>query len=144
MNDVKLDEVYFFLLERTVRQFRVRSKKFLSEHGIDVSSEQWVIMKRIYEKEGINQREIAGITYKDPASVTRIIDLLEKQELVSRKDIDGDRRSYNMFLTKKGKQLVEKIIPLAKELRTQGLKSVSRTELDTLKKVLDKIYANLS
>jgi DNA-binding MarR family transcriptional regulator len=144
MNDLKLDEVYLFLLERTVRQFRVKSKKFLSSYGVDISGEQWVILKRIYEQEGINQREIAGLTYKDPASVTRMIDLLEKQELVNRRDIDGDRRSYNLFLTKKGIVLVEKVIPLAKELRKQGIKSISKQDMETFKNVLNKIYENLS
>lgn len=144
MNDLKLDEVYLYLLERTVRQFRIRSKKFLSSYGVDISGEQWVILKRIYEQEGINQREIAGLTYKDPASVTRMIDLLEKQELVNRRDIDGDRRSYNLFLTKKGIALVEKVIPLAKELRKQGIKSISKQDMETFKNVLNKIYENLS
>ncbi len=144
MNDLKLDEVYLYLLERTVRQFRVKSKKFLSSYGVDISGEQWVILKRIYEQEGINQREIAGLTYKDPASVTRMIDLLEKQELVNRRDIDGDRRSYNLFLTKKGITLVEKIIPLAKELRKQGIKGISKQDMETFKNVLNKIYDNLS
>lgn len=144
MNDLKLDEVYLYLLERTVRKFRVKSKKFLSSYGVDISGEQWVILKRIYEQEGINQREIAGLTYKDPASVTRMIDLLEKQELVNRRDIDGDRRSYNLFLTKKGITLVEKIIPLAKELRKQGIKGISKQDMETFKNVLNKIYDNLS
>ena len=143
MKDLKLDEVYFFLLERTVRQFRKFSKEQLGKRGVEISSEQWVILKRVSEQEGINQKEIANLTYKDPASVTRMVDLMAKKGWIERQPIEGDRRAYGLHLTKAGKDFVKKMIPAAQELRAMGLSGISQKELENLKKTLNKIYENM-
>jgi len=143
MKDLKLDEVYFFLLERTVRQFRKFSKEKLGERGMEISSEQWVILKRVSEQEGINQKEIANLTYKDPASVTRMVDLMAKKGWIERQPIEGDRRAYGLHLTKEGKDFVKKMLPAAKELRAMGLENISQKELENFKKTLNKIYENM-
>ncbi|MFK7771095.1 MAG: MarR family winged helix-turn-helix transcriptional regulator [Saprospiraceae bacterium] len=143
MKGLKLDEVYFFLLERTVRQFRKFSKEKLGERGIEISSEQWVILKRVSEQEGINQKEMANLTYKDPASVTRMVDLMAKKGWIERQPIVGDRRAYGLHLTKEGKEFVKKMMPAAQDLRAMGLSGISQKELETLKKTLNKIYENM-
>ncbi len=144
MNDLKLEEVYFYLLERTVRQFRKYSQALFTEHNIYISGDQWVILKRISEREGINQKEIADQTYKDPASVTRMLDLLEKQQLVKRVAVENDRRTYALFLTEQGKELVTRIKPLATKARQKGLEGFNTDDHERLKLLLNKIYENLS
>lgn len=144
MEDLKLDEVYFFLLERTVRQFRKFSKEKLKSQGIEISGEQWVILKRVSEQEGINQKEIANLTYKDPASVTRMVDLMAKKGWITRQPILGDRRAYGLHLTDQGRTVVEKMIPAAQNLRAMGLQGISPKELEDLKNTLNKIYENMS
>jgi len=143
MGDLKLEEVYFFLLERTIRQFRRYSQQVFDAHNIPLTGDQWVVLKRISEQEGINQREIADLTYKDPASVTRILDLLEKQALVSRKPVENDRRTYALFLTKDGRKLVEKVTPIAIEVRKKGLDGLTQKDAKQLQSILNKIYENL-
>ena len=144
MKDLNLEEVYFYLLERAVRQFRKYSQQLLDEQGITLSGEQWVVLKRISENEGINQREIAELTYKDPASVTRMLDLLEKQDLVSRQPVENNRRTYALFLTIEGKKLVKKITPIAVAARKKGLENIREKDVEKLKQVLNQIYDNLS
>lgn len=144
MSDFVLDDVYVYLLERTVRQFRKYAQSALREEGINITGDQWVVVKRISEQPGINQREIASLTYKDPASVTRILDLLEKKEFVKREPVEGDRRTYSLYLTKDGETLVKKIIPLAKKMQKKGLEDVSEKELEAFKGTLNKIYKNFS
>lgn len=137
-----LDEVYIYLLQRTTRQFKKYSQAVLKGNDIDVTGDQWVIIKRISEQEGISQREVANLTYKDPASVTRILDLLEKKELVVRQAILSNRRTYALFLTKKGKELVEKVLPLAVDMRSKGLKGIKADDIAVFHKVLNLIYKN--
>ncbi|MDX1941115.1 MAG: MarR family transcriptional regulator [Saprospiraceae bacterium] len=142
MEDLKLEEVYLFLLERTVRQFRKYSQQLFEANDIRITGDQWVVLKRISENEGINQREIANLTYKDPASMTRILDLLEKQELVVRQPVENNRRTYALFLTKEGRTLVEKIIPLAISARKKGLENIQPEDAQKLMQVLNKMYEN--
>ena len=144
MKDIKLEEVYIYLLERTIRQCKKYSQSALAEIDVKITGDQWVILKRIYEGEGISQREIASLTYKDPASVTRTLDILEKKTLIERKAVNNDRRAYSLYLTKAGKNLVEKITPVAKDVRKKGLKGISPTEQEQFKSLLNKIYDNFS
>ena len=139
----KLEDVYFFLLERTVRRFRKFSQREFSKRSIDLSSEQWVVIKRVYESPGITQKEIAESTYKDPASVTRMIDLLEKKDMLVRGIEKEDRRAFSISLTNDGNKCVEDILPLAAEMRKFGFKSVSNSDKAVFIKVLNKIYENL-
>lgn len=143
MKEKKLEEIYFFLLESTVRQFRKFSQREFAKREIDISGEQWVILKRTRENPGLTQKELAETTYKDPASVTRMIDLLEKRNFVERKSSLEDRRSYGIYLTDEGQDFVDGVLPLAKEMREYGLKGVSEKDRIIFVDVLKKIYTNL-
>jgi len=144
MNDnKKIDSIYFFLLERAVRRFKKFSHREMSKRGFDISGDQWIILRRAYEQPGISQKEIANSTYKDPASVTRMIDLLEKRGLLERQDHGNDRRSHCIFLTTNGLEFVKNILPMASEMQEFGLRNVSENDKQTFVKVLNEIYNNL-
>ncbi len=142
MKDIPLEEVFIYLIERTERQIKRFANAALKAEDIEISPEQWALLKRISEREVINQRELAELTFKDPASVTRTLDLLEKLGLVRRENMEGDRRAYNLYLTDAGQDLVNRITPIAMTVRAQGLKNISPEELEQFKKTLHKIYEN--
>ena len=54
---------------------------------------------------GINQIDLAESVYKDPASITRILDLLIKKDYVRKRVNEADRRRYDLILTKTGQQV---------------------------------------
>ncbi len=144
MKDLTLDEVFIYLIERTEKQTKRYANAALKNAGVEITPEQWAILKRISERAVINQREISDLTFKDPASVTRALDVLEEKGWVKRMEMENDRRAYNLFLTEAGEAMVAKITPLAQAIRAQGLKNVSTEELAQLKAVLHKIYENYS
>ncbi len=144
MKDLTLDEVFIYLIERTEKQTKRYAHAALKNAGVEITPEQWAILKRISERAVINQREISDLTFKDPASVTRALDVLEEKGWVKRVDMENDRRAYNLLLTEAGEAMVAKITPLAQAIRAQGLKNVSAEELEQLKLVLHKIYENYS
>ena len=137
------EEQCFELLERTVRRYKKFIQGEFSKRGIELSSEQWAVIQQVYEKPGISQTEIAESIYKDPASITRMIDLLEKKELLVRGSIKDDRRAFSISLTNEGLKYVEEILPLTFEMRKFGMRSLSATELAAFLKVLNRIYDNL-
>ncbi|MEL7226573.1 MAG: MarR family transcriptional regulator [Cyanobacteria bacterium J06576_12] len=146
MNDLALEDVYVYLLERTIREIKRDFNRRLKAAfpGLTITSDQWVILKRISERESLNQREVAAVTGKDPASITRTLDLLAKKNWVERQDVPGDRRAYQVVLTAEGQELVEQLIPLAQATREAGLANVTAEEFESLKTVLNKIYSNVS
>lgn len=143
MQDQPLQGVYFFLMERIQRRSKEMTKARMQALKIDLTVDQWILIKRIAEEEGISQKELADTTFKEPAAVTRMLDLLIKKKLIEKKGSVEDRRKYELYLTALGQANYLKALPIAIDIRAQGLEGVSKTELETLKKVLNQIYQNL-
>jgi len=143
MNDEILNEVYLFKLDKAHKQFKKYKTQLFKSNGIDITSDQWVLLKTISENEGLTQRELATKSFKEPASITRTLDLMERKMMVSRMKLD-DRRSYGIYITKSGKKLIKKILPLAKKIRKKGLEGISKKKVIELNIILDRIYENLS
>ncbi|MEP1035198.1 MarR family transcriptional regulator [Ekhidna sp.] len=140
--DKPINEVYFFWMDRTMKAWKKASNKLFRDLGINITSDQWIILKRLSEDSGLTQRELAKSISKDPASVTRILDLLEKEKLIER--VKADRRSFTINLTTAGEDLVKKVLPEAVKYREKGTEGVSADELKIFRNVLDKIRDNFS
>ena len=143
MNNENLEDTYFGLLEKTLRQVRKFSQRELQKRDLKISGEQWLVLKHCHEEAGISQRKIAELTFKDPASVTRMIDLLEQRGLIQRKPAKGDRRSHGLYLTEEGTSFVEQVEPLHQEIKKYGLKGISEKDKDTFQQVFHQICENL-
>lgn len=68
---------------------------------------------------------------------------MEKDGLVDRKPDVNDRRSNLIFLTKKGKQIQEKVMNLVNATVEESIKGISVENIVTVKEVFHKIYQNL-
>ena len=142
--DPKLEEVIFFLIEQTNRRAKAHSQQAFNESGLDVTVEQWVLLKQLQQHPGITQNELAELAIKDAASITRMLDVLQRKGLTLRLDAPGDRRKSLVALTPDGEALIQKHMSLVIQLREQGVKGISNEELALLKSLLLKMQANLS
>lgn len=142
MPNSKLSEVYFFHLEKAYKQFKKYKTDFFKKAGIDITSDQWILLKSISEKEGLNQRDLAKRVFKEPASITRILDILEKKKLVKRESVNNDRRTYELYTSSAGKALIKKVIPMAVDMRAKGVKGLTKKEVVKLNEMLIRIFDN--
>lgn len=140
----KLDEVYIFHLEKAYKQFRKFKTDYFKQRGVDITSDQWILLKGIYESEGISQRSLAEKSYKEPASVTRILDKLESKNWIERKSLLEDRRSHGLYVTDEGQALVERLLPMAVEIRATGTKGFTAQDVVKLNQMLIKLFENFS
>ncbi|ASR48052.1 transcriptional regulator [Paenibacillus kribbensis] len=116
----------------------------LSLKPYDISPEQWLVLYQIYQSEGLNQKEIAAKAVKDQPTTTRIIDLLDKKGWVRRVNSPQDRRAYLLHLTEAGRQLVEKTLPVERDVNLDFVKGISSDELQQFRQTLLQIHANIS
>ena len=85
----------------------------------DINTEQWIILGRLYNKSGeLNQKELAKDTNKEQASITRIINKLEKKGLVKRIASERDRREYLIHITDGGRERYDQTLPKMNEIET--------------------------
>ena len=139
----QLNNVVNFLLEQTVRQMRGYAQRQLDTLQAGITVDQWVILKIIEVRKQISQVELAQVAQKDTASITRILDLLQKKGLTQRIDDEYDRRKYMISLTKDGEVFVLRNLPFVNEIRSQIVRGLSPDEIQNLKSILEKIRSNL-
>lgn len=142
-SEEKLSEVVNFLLEQTVRQIRGYAQRQLDTLESGITVDQWVLLKIIDERRQISQVELAQVSQKDTASITRILDLLQKKDLIRRVDDDYDRRKYLISLTPAGQEFVDRNFPFVNGIRGQIVKGLSAEEIKSLKGILEKIRQNV-
>ena len=124
---------------------RLCTKKFSQNAhklGMDISQDQWIVLGPIWKNKGISQKEIAEYCGKDKTSVTKIIDTLEKKNLVVRVPDQLDHRIKRVVLSNKGKKLFLEVIPVMELTRDQLRKGITDKEIELLRSVLSKIYKN--
>lgn len=137
-----LQNVILFQLDQTSKMAKQHSQRELDQLNIEITVEQWIILKVIHEKPGLSQMELAAETYRDPASITRTLDLLQKKKLVARKPVRLNKRAYSLELTTEGDYFILQNTPLIAEMRQKALRGFSKSEAETLSAMLKKIQGN--
>jgi DNA-binding MarR family transcriptional regulator len=131
-----------FIIYRTALALKSALQRSFKENGYEITGEQWAIIRHLWEEEALSQREIAEKTSKDKPNITRMLDALEKKNLILRQSDPRDRRKYCIYLTKEGKQLYERLLPLTQSLRQRVTQNLAPAEIDLAKEILNKVYHN--
>ena len=125
---------------------RLSTKKFVQNShnsGLDISMDQWIVLGPIWDNDGVSHKEISEYCLKDKTSVTKIIDTLEKKNLVVRVSDQLDHRVKRVVLSNKGKELFLQAIPIMELTRDQLREGITEQDIESLRSVLTKIYNNL-
>lgn len=139
-----LAESIGFQITDVARLVTNRLNTNFKEQGYPVTHEQWSIMIRLWEEDGLTQNKLSILTGKDQPSVSRLINNLEKNELVLRVVHPVDKRTNLIFLTPKGKKLQIGLIEQAQKTVDQISNGIDKEDLDKFLSVLAIIKENLS
>lgn len=115
---------------------------FLS-HGIELTKVQFILLKKLVEKDGLPQHNLACDINRDKASLARLLSTMEKKRMVVRKMCKDDRRINHVFITSYGKTLFTQAVPFIHEFIEAIQKEIPVSELKTAIKVLKKIDNNI-
>lgn len=138
-----IDSSIAYLVGRTSRSIVKRLSKKFSDSGFDVSYEQWSILVHLYRKDGQTQQELARTAVKDKAAVTRLLNILERKNIVLRIPDRNDKRSKLIYLTHKAKEFKIHLIAVVKELLVEAKQDISQDEMARCKSTLNKIFSNI-
>lgn len=130
-------------LVRIGKMTRAIAVQNFTAKNFEVTPEQLTVLAALIDHDGMYQRQIGAITLKDRPNITRIINILEKMELVTRKPDVNKRKIYKIFITDEGRKVFEKVIPTALELWQRTVQGVPEDELKITLKVLQKFKENL-
>ena len=143
-NQFRRGELYSVINGMASTAVARRLQKNFRQAGLEITIEQWSVLYHLWKEDCLSQQELCTRTFRDKPSITRLIDNLEKQNLVKRIPSKSDRRINLVCLTDTAKELQEKTIDLANQTMNEALVGVGREEIETVKQVFQKVYDNLT
>ena len=114
----------------------------MKQNGIKITPQQFTTLARLNSGDGISQKELAEYLMKDCGSITRSLINLEKRGWVRRAESFEDGRTKLVFITDKGKEVFQFVLPLQIERNTQVLKGLSNNDFEQLVAALSKVREN--
>ncbi len=120
--------------------FCVLEMRAAKQTGLKLTMPQFVLLFKISEeKEEVTLKDMAEKLGKDKSAILRMIDLLEKKELVRRAVDQNDRRKNQLLVTKKGERLIAEFREIESELNSELLEGLSDADMETFYKVANHI-----
>jgi MarR family transcriptional regulator, transcriptional regulator for hemolysin len=131
------------LIARLARIWRRESDQALSDHGLSYAT---AIPLLVLSRQGENVRQgvLADELGIEGPSLVRLIDLLQAEGLVERREDPTDRRAKTLHLTRAGETKVEETNRVLRRVRASLLKDIGPEELAITFETLQRIEQRAS
>lgn len=133
-----------FWIHRVYQASRNEMYRVFRAQGEDITPEQWAVLIRLWERDGVAQSELSDATFRDAPTMSRIVDSMERQGLIERRQHPDDGRVRVIHLTRRGKGLEKKLVPLVEAIVAGMADGIDERALVTTRTTLKKMFANLS
>ncbi|AAW87404.1 transcriptional regulator, MarR family [Aliivibrio fischeri ES114] len=108
---------------------------------LDLTYPQYLAMMVIWEKNGINVKDLGHDLHLDSGTLTPLLKRLESKGIVTRERSKEDERIRLVFLTKQGIELKNKALSVPNGIFCKS--QLQLEELQQLKATCEKLLANL-
>lgn len=112
----------------------------LRPEGMTVAT--WRTLVFVSRGGGIMQKELAETIGIEGPSLVRLLDTLERDGLIERREAAADRRGKTVHMMQAGEQCLKGVQGVQEELRAQLLKDITNDELRLCHDVFQRIWAN--
>ncbi|HEY6640613.1 MarR family winged helix-turn-helix transcriptional regulator [Povalibacter sp.] len=129
-----------FLLKDVTRRFTVRFEQHARE--ISLTLVQCKLLLQLEKNEGVSQARLAELTDVEPMMMVRMLDRMEADKLLERRDDPSDRRARRLYLTSKAKPLLEEVDRIAQLTRAEIFAGIGKVEREQFMRVLERVHEN--
>ncbi len=129
------------LIKKAARLFEQVANKDLDKLGVTYA--QTIFLIRLWGKDGQNQMELAKSAGLKQPTVVRLLDRMERDELVIRVRNKDDRRIFNFYLTPKAKKACQKLEAHANTMNSIANKSILKKDIEKLNQLVSSVINNL-
>jgi len=128
-------------------KLRIGMKRYfmlrLKDIELDLTYEMVQVLVHLWKTGESNQQDIVDAVQKNKASITSLLDNLEKRQLVIRVEDPSDRRNKIISVTKLGRAYEAKVAPVIDDVCTRIQYNISETQIRKLTDVLMLMQTNL-
>lgn len=137
----KMDDTLHYLIMANQMLVQKALLEQLKNTGLTIGQPK--ILDYLKEHDGSNQKEIARACFLEAGSLTIILNKMEEKGLIERRILNGNRRSFHIFLTEEGKKKQQLVADAFLEIEKKALSNISEKEYEQFISVYQKIYSNL-
>ncbi len=142
MNKITGVARYGFLIEVTAKKIKQSLQKHFNHQNLNLTVDQWVVLDHVTKYNGISQNVLCDKIFKDAPTVTRIVDILCKKNLIERKGDNSDRRKFNLYMKAEGNEMVGLAQPMVLETQKNGWNDLSDSDYEELVRILTTVNRN--
>ena len=135
------DNVIGFLISQAADVLVKQLEQIFQAGDVSLTPREFAMLNRLAQYGELTQIELSELTYKDPPSTSRIVESLRRKQLVRRKTSKSDRRSTDISLTEKGREVRDRIAPQIADLLQRATGASNAKELGAAVAVLKRVIA---
>ena len=113
----------------------------VKESGLTIGQPK--VLDYLKDHDGSSQKDIARACFIEAGSLTTILNGMEEKGLIERRTLNGNRRSYHIFMTDEGKRKQQMIDEVFAEIEEKAVSDISDEEYSQFMSVYQKLYNNL-
>lgn len=102
------------------------------------------VLDYLKDYDGVSQREIAAGCFIEAGSLTSILNRMEEKGLIERKMLNGNRRTFHIFMTEAGKKNQKLIEEAFVQIEEIALYNISEEEQKIFMEIFHRICRNLA
>ena len=135
------DETIGHVLAQVCRLHHSRARTLL--HGLGLYRGQPPVLHALWEKEGLTHSDLATRMHVTPATITKMIQRMEKAGFVERRPDPEDQRVSRVYLTDAGREIQAEVHQVFRALEDESLAGFALEERVLLRRFLLHIRENL-
>ena len=102
------------------------------------------VLDYLKDHDGASQKEIAAGCLIEAGSLTSILNRMEEKGLIERKMLNGNRRTFHIFMTESGKKNQKLVEETFEKIEETALNNVSEEEQKVFMEIFLRISRNLA
>lgn len=122
-------------------KFTKNIEKGMRDYGLNYGNPKIILY--LLRNEGCQQSDIARECYVKSATLSTVLSNMEENGLIERKHHEGNKRSYAIFLTSKGRKVFKAVKDQYDVTSDIAFSDFSEEEIEQLRSYLDRITDNL-
>ena len=102
------------------------------------------VLDYLKDHDGASQKEIAAGCLIEAGSLTSILNRMEEKGLIESKMLNGNRRTFHIFMTESGKKNQKLVEETFEKIEETALNNISEEEQKVFMEIFHRIYRNLA
>ena len=138
---MKADHRLAHLVKEARRAMERALQARLAAHGVPFG--HWTYLRILWENDGLTQRELSALAGVMEPTTFGALRAMEERGYIERRQRPDNRRNVYIHLTRKGRALERKLVPLAEEVNRVAVRGIPREDVARLRALLHTMVDNL-